>query len=164
LLAILALAGASGLDDSTCFTRTYGFAYVPDLHRGVFDVLLHRARIAVQGAARLERASGRIALSATRPLLVPDPCTAQSMSDRVLRFLAEQGRASAKQAAEGLGVSLRAVQGALTALSEADACVIERQGRHVTYAIEDSVFSEPTRRLAEHGSTLVSVEGVARGG
>jgi hypothetical protein len=164
LLAILALAGDEGLDDATCFARAYGFAYMPDLHRGVFDVLLHRARNAVQGVARLDRASGRIVLSATRTLLVPDPGASRSMSDRVLRLLAERGRASAKQAALGLGVSLRAVQGALTELAEADACVIERHGRHVTYAIEDSVFSEPTQRFAAVGAPPAPAEGLAGGG
>lgn len=164
LLAVLALAGQAGLDDATCFARAYGFAYVPDLHRGVFDVLLHRARGAVQGVAHVDRASGRTALSATRALLVPDPGTSQSMSDRVLRLLAERGRTSAKQAAAGLGVSLRAVQGALTELAAADACVVERHGRSVTYAIEDSVFSEPTQRFADLGSPRGRAEGLAGGG
>jgi hypothetical protein len=27
-------------------------------------------------------------------------------------------------------------------------CVVERDGRNVSYAIEDSIFSEPTQRLA----------------
>ena len=49
LLAILALAGPGGLDEATCFARAYGFNYVPSLHRGVFDVLVHRVRSAVEG-------------------------------------------------------------------------------------------------------------------
>jgi DNA-binding transcriptional ArsR family regulator len=147
LLAVLALAGPDGLDEATCFARAYGFSYAPALHRGVFDVLLHRVRSAVEGVATIARESGRLALTATRPLLIPDPRTSRSTMDRVLRLLAEHGRASAKEAAARLGVSLRTVQGALSDLAASQACVVERDGRNVTYAIEDSVFSEPTREL-----------------
>ena len=148
LLAILALAGPGGLDEATCFARAYGFNYVPALHRGVFDVLLHRVRAAVEDVATIVRTTGRLALVAARPLLIPDPRTSRSTTDRVLRLLAEQGRATAKDAAARLGVSLRTVQGALSDLAASQACVVERDGRNVTYAIEDSIFSEPTRRLA----------------
>jgi hypothetical protein len=41
------------------------------------------------------------------------------------------------------------VQGALSDLAASQACVVERDGRNVTYAVEDSVFSEPTRRLTD---------------
>ncbi len=148
LLAILALAGPNGLDESACFARAYGFSYVPGLHRGVFDVLVHRARAAVEGIAALARGPGRLTLVTTRPLLISDPRTSRSTTDRVLRLLAEQGRASAKETAARLGVSLRAAQGALSELAGNHACVVERDGRNITYAVEDSVFSEPTGRLA----------------
>ncbi|HVT08987.1 MAG TPA: helix-turn-helix transcriptional regulator [Polyangia bacterium] len=148
VLAILALAGPGGLDEATCFARAYGFNYVPALHRGVFDVLLHRVRGAIDGVATIVRTPGRLALVTTRPLLIPDPRTSRSTTDRVLRLLAEQGRATAKEAAARLGVSLRTVQGALSELAASQACVVERDGRAVTYAIEDSIFSEPTQRLS----------------
>ena len=148
VLAILALAGPGGLDEAACFARAYGFNYVPALHRGVFDVLLHRVRAAVEDVATVVRTPGRLALVTSRPLLIPDPRTSRSTTDRVLRLLAEGGRATAKQAAARLGVSLRTVQGALSDLAASQACVVERDGRAVTYAIEDSIFSEPTRRLA----------------
>jgi len=147
LLAILALAGPAGLDEATCFSRAYGFNYVPGLHRGVFDVLVHRARAAIEGLASLTREPGRLALTAARPLLLFDPRASRSTTDRVLRLLAEQGRASAKEAAARLGLSLRAAQGALSELAGSHACVVERDGRSITYAVEDSVFSEPTGRL-----------------
>ncbi len=147
LLAILALAGPNGLDEAACFARAYGFSYVPGLHRGVFDVLVHRARAAVEGIAALARGPGRLSLVTTRPLLICDPRTSRSTTDRVLRLLAEQGRASAKETAARLGVSLRAAQGALSELAGNHACVVEREGRNITYAVEDSVFSEPTGRL-----------------
>jgi len=148
LLAILALAGPDGLDGPGCFARAYGFGYVPAIHRGVLDVLVHRARAAVEGIASLTRADGRLALGTSRPLLIPDPTSSRSTTDRVLRLLAERGRASAKEAAAQLGLSLRVVQGALNELAGSHACVVERDGRHVSYAVEDSVFSEPTGRFA----------------
>ena len=147
LLAILALAAPAGLDEATCFARAYGFSYAPALHRGVFDVLLHRVRGAIEDVAIIVRTPGHLALVTTRPLLIPDPRTSRSTTDRVLRLLAEHGRATAKEAAARLGVSLRTVQGALSELAASEACVVERDGRNVTYAIEDSIFSEPTRRL-----------------
>jgi hypothetical protein len=154
LLAILALAGPAGLDEASCFARAYGFGYVPEIHRGVFDVLLHRARAAVDEVAVVARANGRLALVASRPLLIPDPSTSRSTTDRVLRLLAERGRASAKEAAARLGLSLRVVQGALNELAGSHGCVVERDGRHVTYAVEDSVFSEPTGRLGVRAVSL----------
>jgi hypothetical protein len=147
LLAILALAGPGGIEEPVCFSRAYGFTYTAALHRGVFDVLIYRARAAVEGVATLARGNGRLALATEQPLLIPDPSTSRSTTDRVLRLLAEHGRASAKEAAARLGISLRAVQGALNELAGSEACVVERDGRHVTYVVEDSVFSEPTRRF-----------------
>jgi hypothetical protein len=154
LLAVLALAGPAGLDEPSCFARAYGFGYVPEIHRGVLDVLVHRARSAVDGAAVVDRANGRLALLTSRPLLIPDPSTSRSTTDRVLRLLAERGRASAKEAAADLGLSLRLGQGALNELAGSHACVVEREGRRVTYAVEDSVFSEPTGRLAAELATV----------
>jgi hypothetical protein len=161
LLAILALAGPAGLDEPTCFARAYGFGYVPAVHRGVFDVLVHRARLAVDGVAAVVRANARLALVTTRPLLIPDPTTSRSTTDRVLRLLAERGRASAKDAATRLGLSLRVVQGALNELAGSHACVVERDGRRVTYVLEDSVFSEPTGRFAAEVAAL-ALEPVSR--
>jgi hypothetical protein len=149
LLAVLALAGPDGLDEGTCFARAYGFNYVPGLHRGVLDVLVHRARGLVEGVACITRGPGRLALATTRPLLLSDPRTSHATTDRVLRLLAEQGRASAKETAARLGLSLRAAQGALSELAGSHACVVERDGRNITYAVEDSVFSEPTGRAEE---------------
>ena len=59
-----------------------------------------------------------------------------------------QGAASARDAALRLGVSLRAAQGALKELSSSGACQLRRDGRTVEYVVEDTVFSEPTQRLA----------------
>ena len=40
-------ARLGALAEDECFERVYGFAYVPEMHRGSFDVLLHRARAAL---------------------------------------------------------------------------------------------------------------------
>jgi hypothetical protein len=76
-------------------------------------------------------------------------------------LLAERGRASAREAAAKLGLSLRLVQSALNELAGSHACVVERDGRRVTYAVEDSVFSEPTGRLAA-GFAAIALEPRAR--
>jgi hypothetical protein len=148
LLAILALAPPQGLAETSAFREAYGFEFVAELHRGVFDVLLHRARAALEDAGSLERGAGTLALRAERPLLIPDPRVSQRTADRVLRLLAERGRASAKDAAGALGVSLRTAQGALAELSDSGACEVEKDGRNVAYVVEDTVFSEPSQRLS----------------
>ncbi len=147
LLAILALEPSSGLPESQVFREAYGFDFVPEIHRGVFDVLLHRARSAVEGVARLERVHGQLSLHAQAKLLLPDPRVSQRTTDRLLRLLSERGRASAKDAAGALGVSLRTAQAALAELSESGACETAKEGRSVAYVVEDTVFSEPSRRL-----------------
>jgi hypothetical protein len=147
LLSILALAGPDGVDETTCFREAYGFEFEPELHRGVFDVLVHRARATIEGHARLERVEGTISLLVDGALLIPDPRVSQRISDRVLRLLAERGRASAKDAAGVLGISLRSAQSALAELAESGACDARKDGRNVAYVVEDSVFSEPSRRL-----------------
>jgi hypothetical protein len=148
LLAIVALAGPDGLTEPECFGKAYGFDYVAEMHRGVFDVLLHRARGAIESHAELERSHGRLILRPFTPLLLPDPQVSERMTDRVLRLLAQRGSASARQAASELGVSLRAVQNALNELGSHGACAALRDGRHVAYVVEDTVFSEPTLRLS----------------
>jgi hypothetical protein len=157
LLAVLALAGPDGVDEPSCFARCYGFPYVQAIHGGVLDVLVHRARAAVQGAGRVERRDGRLALVATHAMVIPDPRTTRQMTDRVLRLLAQQGRASAKEAALKLRVSLRAVQGALNELARTEACVVARNGRQITYAVEDTVFSKPTLRFRAAGLGAVGI-------
>lgn len=147
LLSILALAGPDGVEEAACFREAYGFDFEPELHRGVFDVLVHRARATVEGHARVERAEGTISLHVDGGLLIPDPRVSQRISDRVLRLLAERGKASAKDAAGMLGISLRSAQSALAELAESGACDARKDGRNVAYVVEDSIFSEPSRRL-----------------
>ncbi|MCK6535290.1 MAG: hypothetical protein L6Q84_20135 [Polyangiaceae bacterium] len=146
LLAVLALAGPSGLDEADCFREVYGFAFVPELHRSAFNVLQHRARVAVPECEAVKEV-GRLRLGLASRAIIPDPRVCQRVSDRVLQLLAQRGAASAKAAADALGISLRSAQGALAELAGAGACEPKREGRNVEYVLEDTVFSEPTRRL-----------------
>jgi hypothetical protein len=155
LLSILGLAGPEGLDETICFNEAYGFEFTPEVHRGVFDVLVHRARATIEGAARLERIDGKVSLHPNAPLLIPDPRVSQRTTDRVLRLLAGRGAASAKDAAGLLGISLRTAQAALAELAQSGACDARKDGRNVAYVVEDSVFSEPSRRL--HASDLTGL-------
>jgi hypothetical protein len=151
LAAVVALAGEPGIPELEAFELTYEFAYVPDVHRGVFDVVLHRVRAHLGSHAELVRERGRLRLLPAVPLLLPDPRCSPHTTDRVLQLLAERGRAGAKDAASASGVSLRTAQGALQELVNQGACNVEKRGRNVVYVVEDSVFSEPSLRLTlEH--------------
>jgi tetratricopeptide (TPR) repeat protein len=147
LLAVLALAGPEGLDEAECFSRTYGFSFIVDVHRGVFDVLLHRARGALGALGEVTRRERSLALEVAQPLLIPDPRVSQRTTDRVLRLLAERGAASARDAAALLGISLRSAQSALSELATSGACDARKDGRSVAYVVEDTIFSEPSKRL-----------------
>ena len=146
--AILAAAGSDGLDFIETFERAYELSYEAEVHRGVFEVLLHRLRAYLGDAAELERDGTRLCLRPRNAVLVPDPRCARPVHDRLLRVLAREGRATASDAANKVGLSLRAVQDALKTLIEEGVCVSEREGRHVVYLVEDTTFSEPTNRLA----------------
>lgn len=148
LVAVLASALPGGLSESECFAQAYELAYQPEIHRGVFDVLVTRARAYLEGKGEIVRGQGRIALRLHAPLVIPDPRCAAPVHDRLLRILAREGRASAGEAARRAGLSIRAVQDALKTLAEEGACVGERDGRQIVYAVEDTTFSEPTERLA----------------
>ncbi len=147
VLAVLALSETAVMPEADCFAQTYGFPFVPEVHRGVFDVLLHRARVALADAGAIVKEEHGLRLDSDRALVIPDPRVSQRTADRVLRLLSERGSASAKEMASTLGISLRAAQGALAELSEQGACDAQKRGRAVAYVVEDTVFSEPTARL-----------------
>ena len=144
LASVLALAGPEGLSEDDAFRAVYGFEYVPELHRGTFDVALHRARATLSEVGRLERTGARVRLELKVPLIVPDPRCAEPVEARLLRALAG-GITTAKAAAEAAGVSLRQAQAALQSLAEDGACVAEKEGRRMAYRVEDTTFAEPTR-------------------
>lgn len=157
LVASLALAGEEGRPEEECFAQTYGFEYVAERHRSVFDVLLHRTRAFLEGSASIVRANGRLRLVPERSFLTPDPRCAERVTDRLLRILAQRGQTSARAVAGELGISLRSAQEALAELSEQGACETHRDGRAITYLVEDTAFSEPTTRL--HAGQLEESKG-----
>lgn len=143
LLSVLALAGAP-TTTATLFERTYGFAFVPGTHQGVFDVLLHRTRARFETSVRIVRTNDAYVLESLMPLLVPDPRSGPTDDDRVLQLVAVRGTLTAREAAESLGVSLRKAQIALDSLAESGACRQARRGRLFEYRVEDTTFLEPT--------------------
>jgi hypothetical protein len=148
MAAVLAAAGSEGIGYVESFEQAYELRFEPEVHRGTFEVLLHRVRTHLEQVADLERTEGVLRMIPRVPLLVPDPRCTRHVHDRLLRVLARQGRATASGAAQEVGLSLRAVQGALKALIEEGVCVSEKDGRQVVYYVEDTTFSETTARLA----------------
>lgn len=146
--AVIAAAGEHGIDHVACFERAYEIPWEAEVHRGVLEVLLHRLRAYLDGTAELVRGEGRLALELHCPVLVPDPRCARPVFDRLLRVLARDGRLTAAEAATKTGLSVRAAQDALKSLAEGGACTFEKEGRQLTYIVEDTTFSEPTQRLA----------------
>jgi hypothetical protein len=142
-IAALLLAGPEGMPRDVLFARLYGFAY-HERHAGVFRVLLHRARKRVEGWATLDRTEGGIRIALERTVAFPDP-RCQS-SDRALFsvVVAAQGRVSARDLAEKLGVPLRSAQETLRRLAEAGLFRPLASGRVIEYVLEDTTFNEPT--------------------
>lgn len=144
-IAALLLAGPEGLDEDALFHSVYGFAYQGERHRGVRDVLYHRVRERVAERARFERGGGQVRLVVDGPLLAPDPRPSPPPEHALILVLAARGVASPKQAAEVLGLPLRTVQDALKRLAADGACKQVKQGRKLTYEVEDTTFLEPTK-------------------
>jgi DNA-binding transcriptional ArsR family regulator len=144
IIAALALTDAAGVAEPELFASVYGFAYVAALHRGAFDVALHRARARLESLGTIERSDGRIRLVVHAPFVVPDPRALPATSERVLGRLARVGDIGAKELAAALGMPLRTVQDSLRVLVEDGACTTKRDGRRVVYSIEDTTFQEPT--------------------
>jgi hypothetical protein len=144
LVSALALIGPEGTDDESLFRSVYGFAYAPALHRGTFDVALHRARARVEPFGRIVRGGGRMLLEVERSFVVPDPRSTAGPDSRVLGRLARAGELSARELARTLGMPLRTVQDALRGLVDDGVCRQQRAGRQILYAIEDTTFQEPT--------------------
>ena len=152
LLSALALAGPEGVDEEALFASVYGFTYNPALHRGAWDVALHRARVASSGVGSLTRRDGHVVLSVARSFVVADPRCQRGHEERVLQRMASAGGASARELAKELGLSLRTVQDVLRELVDTGACQQERDGRRRIYSVEDTTFQEPTRAGIEGGS------------
>jgi hypothetical protein len=140
-IAVLALAGPSGIDREQFFMSVYGFRFSADRHRGVLEVLIHRMRTRLGGFAEVSRDEGRLALVVASAFFAPDPRCVLPLPDRLVRSLAELGTPSAADAARVLGLPLRTVQAALAELVAEGICRVERQGRNVSYRVEDTTFT-----------------------
>ena len=145
-LSVLALARAP-LAVEAFFSQVYGFAFEPRIHRGSLEVLVHRLRELLGDRAVIERELGDVQLVAREAFAVPDPRVRRTLDDAVLRAIAEQPGATARQSAERAGAPLRSVQHALKRLVEGGACEAIKRGRVVCYRVEDTTFTEPTRVL-----------------
>ena len=145
LAAVLGLAGEE-LSEGACFQRVYGFTFVPEIHRGSFDVLLHRARAALEGLAAFERRDTRVRMVVTRPFVIADPRMVEPAEARILRAVAA-GQSTARSIAESTGLSLRQTQLLLKSLAEEGECAADKRGRVLHYQVEDTTFSEPTQIL-----------------
>jgi len=154
LAAVLGLAGGALAEDE-CFERVYGFAYVPEMHRGSFDVLLHRARAALEGHARVEREGDRVTMTIARPFVVPDPRMVEPAEARILRAIAS-GNETARDIAAATDLSLRQTQMLLKSLADEGECAAEKRGRAMLYRVEDTTFSEPTRAIRGDRNTPVA--------
>jgi hypothetical protein len=143
-LAVLALAGPDGLAIDDFFRQVYGFPYSPPLHRTILNVLVHRMRRRLPGAADVEREDERLRLALTQPVAVLDARCSEPAVQRVLWLLARRGTATAKDAAQVLGIPLRTAQAVLQQLAAEGACTVSREGKQLSYRIDDTTFSEPT--------------------
>lgn len=144
LAACLAEAGPGGLAHDDAFREVYGFDYDAALHEGLFRVLLHRTRAALEGAGDVVRRDAALALTPTRPFVLPEPRSAPPFGDRLLRAIAASPGVSAKELAAQVGDRVRTVQRALRLLLDAGTCRSEKRGRQTVYTVEDTTFSEPT--------------------
>lgn len=146
--AVLALA-SEGLSIQRFVREVYGFSYAKEAHDGMLRVLLHRMRAHLREVATVLVEDERITLRVLSPFWVPDPRTAPSSAEPVLRMIAVRPGASAKEIAAALAIPLRTVQAVLNQLIADGSCLADREAGGVAYRIEDTTFSDPTeaRRL-----------------
>jgi DNA-binding transcriptional ArsR family regulator len=127
------------------FRSIYGFEYEPAVHQNVRNTLYHRIRSRLGELGELERVDDAVRVTLFEPLIIPDPRCSPPPEVDLLRVLARWGHASAREAAEHLGIPLRTAQKALRRLADDGACRREQKGRHIVYHLEDTTFAEPTR-------------------
>lgn len=145
-VAALALVGPSGIGEDALFRKLYGFDYEPERHQSVRDVLYQRVKKRI-APARLEREANRVRLLQEVPWMVPDPRSSPPPELRILRLLGARKIAAARDVAGELGIPLRTAQDALARLAEDGAVKKEKARVGLHYILEDTTFSEPTRRF-----------------
>jgi hypothetical protein len=143
-LAVLGLAGPAGLDVGEFFQTVYGFPHQGPLHRGILNVLVHRMRKRIEGAGSVERDEDHLRLEVSEAFAVLDARCSEPALQRVLWLLARRGTATAKDAAQLLGMPLRTAQAALQQLAADGTCTVAKDGKQLAYRLDDTTFSEPT--------------------
>lgn len=144
-VAVLALAGRSGLELEELFRRVYEFDYDPEIHAGALRKLLVRVQEWLGPLGHLHAEANRRWLEVVQPLVVADPRSVPPVDVRVLAVLASSGSTSAKEAAKRLRIPLRTAQAALQDLLSDGTAQRVRTGNVVEYHLEDTTFTEPTR-------------------
>ena len=142
-IAVLARAQA-GLPVEEFFQRVYGFGFRQAIHGGALRTLVHRVRSALGDSATLERVGDELRLEARGRFLCPALASAPTLEDRLLRLIALAPGVGARELSEHVDANLRTVQRALRSLASSGACDARQDGRSLTYAVEDTTFSEPT--------------------
>lgn len=146
LVSTLALGRERVAPVAEVFRRVYGFDYEPEIHHGVFNVLIHRTRKYVEGIGEIGRSDEGLWLAFETPVVVPDPRCVAPEHDRILQAIATRpGPLTARDASNAAGVSLRVAQMALKDLVEDGFCRLEKSGRESRYVVEDTTFREPTQ-------------------
>lgn len=145
-VAVLALAGPSGLPITELFERVYEFAYDPDIHDGALRKLLARVHDWLGPLGEVVADGDTRSLRLREPLVVADPRSVPPVDVRLLGVVATRGAASAKDAARRLQIPLRTAQAALQDLMKDGTVERVRRGNIVEYRLEDTTFSEPTQR------------------
>lgn len=143
-IAVLALAGAPGMDQDALFERVYGFPYGGERHRGVRDVLFHRVRSRLGSFGILTRIEGTISLAHEGVLATPDPRCEPPPEQSLLHELAKVGHLTAPEAAQRLATNLRTVQRALKRLADEGVCEAVKRGGNIEFYLDDTTFREPT--------------------
>lgn len=128
-----------------------GFAYAPDRHRAVLDVLVHRMRVRLDRSGEIARRGEsaderRLSLVAHEPLVIPDVRCTLEVPDLLLRVLTTRQTSTAEDAAHVLALPLRTVQRAIQQLVSDGACLAERQARKIVYRLEDTTFKGAAAR------------------
>lgn len=144
LAAQLTLAGEAGATRPALFEAVYGFAYRRRLHEASFKVVRHQTKKLLAPVADIHTEGERVWLTVRAPYCVPDPRCRRPLHERLLRLLGARAGASAKELASGLDVPLRTVQLALRELHDDGVCVVEKDGRRVSYNVEDTTFCQIT--------------------
>ncbi|MEM7608959.1 MAG: hypothetical protein AAF411_26725, partial [Myxococcota bacterium] len=143
-LAMLAAAdGAMTVPDY--FEAAYEYTFERALHGSMLNMHVKRMRERLGEAAQLIRESDTLELRPAHTFLLRDPAWEPSIEDRLLSALAQRQGQSASDLAKRLRTPLRTVQRLLSELQVEAGVSQTKEGRSITYAVEDTTFSEPTR-------------------